>query len=73
MLKKSQPILYKRVNRIFNYKVVATKKISLLCAYLICFFCAASSAYAFNRISFSTPTQHKTLFMINKARKTYEF
>jgi membrane-bound lytic murein transglycosylase D len=42
----SKSILYRRVNMLFDYR--QRKNVSFLMAYLLCFFIAMSSAYAFN-------------------------
>jgi len=42
----SKSILYRRVNMLFHYR--NSKKVSFLMAYVLCFFIAMSSAYAFN-------------------------
>ncbi len=42
----SKSILYRRINMLFHYR--QGKNVSFLMAYLLCFFIAMSSAYAFN-------------------------
>lgn len=52
MYEATKSILYRRINMLFNYKERKAKTLAILLAYILSFFTAISTAYAFNT---STP------------------